>query len=181
MRPALKPRFVLAYPFCRSCILRARLETGREEYLSHLFFSKSVSLVARANGGSEASDGGRDSPRSELGTHAASGTLKLEGNRRGQAMKPLTCKQLGGKCDHKITAAAFEDAAKAMTKHVTKKHPLAQTRCANTFLLKSSGALDTVTGFYRTHLTDMTTEHKDDQGSIFYTKAGATVTVTPGN
>ena len=52
---------------------------------------------------------------------------------------------------------------------------------ANTFLLKTSDNLDTVTGFYRKNLKDMTAEHKDDQGSIFYTKSGATVTVTPGN
>ena len=61
--------------------------------------------------------------------------------------------------------------------HIIQKMPYS----ANTFLLKTSDALDVVTRFYRKSLKDMTAEHKDAQGSIFYTKSGATVTVTPGN
>lgn len=38
-------------------------------------------------------------------------------------MKTLTCKQLGGKCDEKISGATWEDMVQAMVKHVMAKHP----------------------------------------------------------
>jgi hypothetical protein len=38
-------------------------------------------------------------------------------------MKTMTCKQLGGKCDQKLSAATWDDIVKAMTKHVMEKHP----------------------------------------------------------
>ena len=61
--------------------------------------------------------------------------------------------------------------------HITDKLPYSDS----SFSLITSDSLGTVTSFYRTHLKDMTDEHKDSQGSIFYTKSGATVTVTPGD
>jgi len=38
-------------------------------------------------------------------------------------MKTMTCKQLGGKCDQKLSAVSWGDMVKAMTKHVMEKHP----------------------------------------------------------
>ena len=38
-------------------------------------------------------------------------------------MKTMTCKQLGGKCDHKLSADTWDDMVQAMTKHVMEKHP----------------------------------------------------------
>lgn len=38
-------------------------------------------------------------------------------------MKTMTCKELGGKCDQKLSAETWDDMAKAMTKHVMDKHP----------------------------------------------------------
>lgn len=38
-------------------------------------------------------------------------------------MKTMTCKQLGGKCDQKLSAETWDEMAKAMTKHVMEKHP----------------------------------------------------------
>lgn len=38
-------------------------------------------------------------------------------------MKTLTCKELGGKCDHQISADSWEEAVKKMTAHVMEKHP----------------------------------------------------------
>jgi predicted small metal-binding protein len=38
-------------------------------------------------------------------------------------MKTLTCKELGGKCDQKISAETWEEMVRAMTKHVMEKHP----------------------------------------------------------
>jgi len=37
-------------------------------------------------------------------------------------MKTMTCKQLGGKCDEKLSAGSWEEMVKAMTKHVMDKH-----------------------------------------------------------
>jgi predicted small metal-binding protein len=37
-------------------------------------------------------------------------------------MKTLTCKELGGKCDYKISAETWEEAVKKMTAHVMEKH-----------------------------------------------------------
>jgi hypothetical protein len=63
------------------------------------------------------------------------------------------------------------------TSHIIEKMPYS----ANTFLLKTSDALDIVTDFYRSHLKGISREHKDAEGSIFYVTNGATVTITPGN
>jgi predicted small metal-binding protein len=38
-------------------------------------------------------------------------------------MKTMTCKQLGGKCDQKLSAGSWDDMVKAMTKHVMEMHP----------------------------------------------------------
>jgi predicted small metal-binding protein len=38
-------------------------------------------------------------------------------------MKTMTCKDLGGTCDQKLTAGSWDEMVKAMTKHVMEKHP----------------------------------------------------------
>ena len=38
-------------------------------------------------------------------------------------MKTMTCKELGGKCDQKLSAGSWDEMVKAMTKHVVEKHP----------------------------------------------------------
>jgi predicted small metal-binding protein len=38
-------------------------------------------------------------------------------------MKTMTCRALGGTCDHKLTAGSWDEMVKAMTKHVMQKHP----------------------------------------------------------
>ena len=38
-------------------------------------------------------------------------------------MKTLTCKELGGKCDQKLSASTWDEMVRAMTKHVMEKHP----------------------------------------------------------
>jgi hypothetical protein len=38
-------------------------------------------------------------------------------------MKSMTCKELGGKCDQRMTANSWEEMIKVMTKHVMEKHP----------------------------------------------------------
>ena len=38
-------------------------------------------------------------------------------------MKTMTCKQLGGKCDQKLSAGSWDEMVKVMTKHVLEKHP----------------------------------------------------------
>jgi len=38
-------------------------------------------------------------------------------------MKTMTCKDLGGACDQKLTARSWNELVKAMTKHVMEKHP----------------------------------------------------------
>lgn len=38
-------------------------------------------------------------------------------------MKTMECKELGGKCDHRLSAGSWDDMVKAMTKHVMEKHP----------------------------------------------------------
>jgi hypothetical protein len=38
-------------------------------------------------------------------------------------MKTMTCKELGGSCDQKLSAGSWNDMAKAMVKHVTENHP----------------------------------------------------------
>ena len=38
-------------------------------------------------------------------------------------MKTLTCKELGGKCDERLSASTWDDMVKKMTDHVMAKHP----------------------------------------------------------
>jgi predicted small metal-binding protein len=38
-------------------------------------------------------------------------------------MKALTCKELGGKCDQRLTANSWGEMVKVMTKHVMDNHP----------------------------------------------------------
>ncbi len=38
-------------------------------------------------------------------------------------MKTMTCKELGGPCDHKMSAASWGEMVKSMTAHVMEKHP----------------------------------------------------------
>ena len=38
-------------------------------------------------------------------------------------MKTLTCRQLGGTCDQKLSASSWDEMVKAMTKHVMESHP----------------------------------------------------------
>ena len=38
-------------------------------------------------------------------------------------MKTLTCKELGGKCDQKISADTWNELVKNMSNHVMEKHP----------------------------------------------------------
>jgi predicted small metal-binding protein len=44
-------------------------------------------------------------------------------NSKGKTMKTMTCKQLGGKCDQKLSASSWDEMVKVMTKHVMEKHP----------------------------------------------------------
>lgn len=38
-------------------------------------------------------------------------------------MKAMTCKELGGSCDEKLSASSWEEMVSVMVKHVTEKHP----------------------------------------------------------
>ncbi len=38
-------------------------------------------------------------------------------------MKQMTCKQLGGKCDQKLSAGSWNEMVKIMTNHVMETHP----------------------------------------------------------
>ena len=38
-------------------------------------------------------------------------------------MKTLTCKELGGVCDEKLSANSWDGMVQVMTKHVIAKHP----------------------------------------------------------
>ncbi len=38
-------------------------------------------------------------------------------------MKTMTCRELGGKCDQRLSADSWEAMVKAMTKHVMAQHP----------------------------------------------------------
>ncbi len=38
-------------------------------------------------------------------------------------MKTMTCKELGGVCDEKLSTETWDDMVKAMTNHVVKNHP----------------------------------------------------------
>lgn len=35
----------------------------------------------------------------------------------------MTCRELGGKCDQKLSANSWDEMVKVMTKHVLEKHP----------------------------------------------------------
>lgn len=38
-------------------------------------------------------------------------------------MKSMTCQELGGPCNQKLTAPTWDEMFKAMTRHVLEKHP----------------------------------------------------------
>jgi len=38
-------------------------------------------------------------------------------------MKTMTCKELGGKCDHALSAGSWDEMVRVMTNHVMEKHP----------------------------------------------------------
>ena len=38
-------------------------------------------------------------------------------------MKTMTCSELGGPCEHKMSASTWEEMVKTMTNHVMEKHP----------------------------------------------------------
>jgi predicted small metal-binding protein len=38
-------------------------------------------------------------------------------------MKTMTCKELGGTCDQKVSANSWDEMVQKMTKHVMDKHP----------------------------------------------------------
>lgn len=38
-------------------------------------------------------------------------------------MKAMTCRELGGKCDQKLTANSWDEMVQVMTKHVMETHP----------------------------------------------------------
>jgi predicted small metal-binding protein len=38
-------------------------------------------------------------------------------------MKTMTCRELGGTCDQKLSANTWDEMVKAMTSHVLQKHP----------------------------------------------------------
>jgi hypothetical protein len=38
-------------------------------------------------------------------------------------MKTMTCKQLGGACDQKLTASTWDEMVGTMTRHVMASHP----------------------------------------------------------
>jgi hypothetical protein len=38
-------------------------------------------------------------------------------------MKTMTCKQLGGSCDQKLSAGSWDEMVQVMTRHVMDKHP----------------------------------------------------------
>jgi len=38
-------------------------------------------------------------------------------------MKTMTCKELGGACDQKLSTGSWDEMVKTMTKHVVENHP----------------------------------------------------------
>ena len=40
-----------------------------------------------------------------------------------RTVKTMSCKDLGGICDQKLTAASWDEMVTSMTKHVIEKHP----------------------------------------------------------
>jgi len=43
-------------------------------------------------------------------------------------MKTMTCNQLGGTCDQKLSAETWDEMVKAMTRHVMET-PMSRSRC----------------------------------------------------
>ena len=43
-------------------------------------------------------------------------------------MKTMTCNQLGGNCDQKLSAETWDEMVKAMTRHVMEKHRMSRNR-----------------------------------------------------
>ena len=43
-------------------------------------------------------------------------------------MKTMTCRELGGTCDQKLSASTWDEMVKAMTKHVIEKHRMWQNK-----------------------------------------------------
>jgi predicted small metal-binding protein len=44
-------------------------------------------------------------------------------DQEGGTVKTMSCKDLGGKCDQKLSAGSWDEMVKAMTKHVIENHP----------------------------------------------------------
>jgi predicted small metal-binding protein len=44
-------------------------------------------------------------------------------SRKEPSMKIMTCKELGGNCDQKLSAESWDEMVKVMTRHVMEKHP----------------------------------------------------------
>jgi predicted small metal-binding protein len=38
-------------------------------------------------------------------------------------MKTMTCRELGGRCDHRLCASSWDEMVTVMTKHVLERHP----------------------------------------------------------
>lgn len=38
-------------------------------------------------------------------------------------MKTMTCRELGGKCEQKLSAASWDEMVSVMARHVMEKHP----------------------------------------------------------
>jgi len=38
-------------------------------------------------------------------------------------MKVMTCRELGGPCDHRLSASTWDEMVRTMTKHVMERHP----------------------------------------------------------
>lgn len=38
-------------------------------------------------------------------------------------MKTMTCRELGGKCDYKLSASSWDEMVQVMTQHVLERHP----------------------------------------------------------
>ena len=38
-------------------------------------------------------------------------------------MKTMTCRELGGECDQKLSASSWDEMVQKMTTHVTENHP----------------------------------------------------------
>jgi hypothetical protein len=49
--------------------------------------------------------------------------LVLITKKQERTLKTLTCKELGGSCDQRISATTWDEMVKAMTHHVMENHP----------------------------------------------------------